>query len=47
MNILHRVKEGDLKETIRPQTAELVIKARNGDLELKAGGGGTYGKVQS
>ncbi|MCY8100110.1 TIGR00375 family protein [Bacillus haynesii] len=47
MNILHRIKEGDLKETIRPQTAELVIKARNGDLELKAGGGGTYGKVQS
>ncbi|WFA03576.1 TIGR00375 family protein [Bacillus sp. HSf4] len=46
MNILHYAEESDLFGMLRPQTAELVIKARKGELELKAGGGGTYGKVQ-
>ncbi|MGN9864881.1 TIGR00375 family protein [Bacillus swezeyi] len=46
MNILHHVKEDDLLGMLRPKTAELLIKARKGDMQLKAGGGGTYGKVQ-
>ncbi|MDA1474980.1 TIGR00375 family protein [Bacillus changyiensis] len=46
MNILHHVKEEELLQLLRPQTAQLVIKARNGKMQLKAGGGGTYGKVQ-
>ncbi|NPC93164.1 TIGR00375 family protein [Bacillus sp. WMMC1349] len=46
MNILHHVKEEELLQLLRPQTAQLVIKARNGEMQLKAGGGGTYGKVQ-
>ncbi|MDA7027080.1 TIGR00375 family protein [Bacillus sp. CLL-7-23] len=46
MNILHHVKEEELLQLLRPQTAQLVIKARNGEMQVKAGGGGTYGKVQ-
>ncbi|MEH6972663.1 MULTISPECIES: TIGR00375 family protein [Bacillus] len=46
MNILHHVAEDDLLGMLRPQTAKLLIKARKGDMELEAGGGGTYGKVK-
>lgn len=45
MNILHRVKEKDLKEIIKPRLSDLIIKARRGRLELEEGGGGRYGKV--
>ncbi|ASB88608.1 TIGR00375 family protein [Bacillus sonorensis] len=46
MNILHHVKREELRDTLRPETAELVIKARTGEMQLQAGGGGTYGKVK-
>lgn len=45
MNILHHVKDKDLKEVIKPQLSDLIIKARRGSIELEEGGGGRYGKV--
>ena len=46
MNILHRVQEEDLKEAVKKDLAELIIKARKGELQLVQGGGGRYGKVE-
>jgi uncharacterized protein (TIGR00375 family) len=45
MNILHRVKEKDLKAVVKEELACLIIKARTGKLVLQEGGGGRYGKV--
>ncbi len=45
MAVLHEVAEEDLARVVPPKTAALIVKARSGKLELKAGGGGTYGKL--
>ena len=47
MNILHRVTYEELAEQAGPEIAEMIVKAREGNLELQAGGGGKYGKVKS
>ncbi|GIN73493.1 hypothetical protein J14TS2_39680 [Bacillus sp. J14TS2] len=46
MNILHRVKEADLKALVNIQLADMIIQAREGKLQIAAGGGGKYGKVK-
>ncbi|KRG08689.1 endonuclease Q family protein [Lederbergia galactosidilytica] len=46
MDILHRVKGEDLKEVVNAQLAEMIIQAREGHLQIAAGGGGKYGKVK-
>lgn len=45
MNILHNVPKEEIEKLVKMDLAELIIKARNGDLQLSAGGGGQYGKV--
>ncbi len=45
MAILHEVPPDALKKVIPEKIAELIIKARNGELILLAGGGGKYGKI--
>lgn len=45
MAILHEVPEKALKEVVPDKIADLIIKARNGDLRFHAGGGGKYGSV--
>ncbi|RHW41181.1 TIGR00375 family protein [Neobacillus notoginsengisoli] len=45
MDILHHVPEEAMEKVIPPKLAGLIIKAREGRLNLKAGGGGKYGKV--
>lgn len=45
MNILHHVKEIDLRQVLKPDLANLIMKARNGELQIVQGGGGKYGKV--
>lgn len=45
MAILHEIPEEALKEVVPYKIAELIMKARNGDLKFHAGGGGKYGKV--
>ncbi|MGG3380460.1 TIGR00375 family protein, partial [Bacillus spizizenii] len=46
MAVLHEAAEEDLVRVVPPKTAALIVKARSGKLELKAGGGGTYGKIK-
>jgi uncharacterized protein (TIGR00375 family) len=46
MNILHHVTIEELKETLPEKLAENIIRARNGELLIEAGGGGKYGKVK-
>lgn len=45
MAILHEVPFEALKEVVPPSIAELIWKARNGEINLHAGGGGKYGKI--
>jgi uncharacterized protein (TIGR00375 family) len=45
MDILHRVPFNSLKEVVPQNIAELIWKARKGEINLHAGGGGKYGKI--
>ncbi|MEX1030932.1 MAG: endonuclease Q family protein [Paenibacillaceae bacterium] len=45
MNILHRVHPDDLIRVAGFEAAELILKAREGTLQLESGGGGTYGRI--
>ncbi|MCJ7839397.1 endonuclease Q family protein [Lederbergia sp. NSJ-179] len=46
MNILHRVDGNDLKKVVNVQLAEMIIQAREGNLQIAAGGGGKYGRIE-
>lgn len=43
--ILHKVPDEALKQVIPEKLAELILKARKGEISLHAGGGGKYGKI--
>ncbi|OCA90995.1 hypothetical protein A8F94_03770 [Bacillus sp. FJAT-27225] len=45
MDILHNVPREAIEQVIPGRIAELIIEAREGRLQLSAGGGGKYGKV--
>ncbi|SFA97654.1 MULTISPECIES: endonuclease Q family protein [unclassified Bacillus (in: firmicutes)] len=45
MAVLHEVPFEKMKEVIPEKVAQLIMKARIGQLNLAAGGGGKYGKV--
>ncbi len=45
MNILHKIGSDDIESVVGKKTANQIIQAREGNLELQAGGGGIYGKV--
>ncbi|MBD7964628.1 endonuclease Q family protein [Fictibacillus norfolkensis] len=45
MDIIHSSTENQLKEIVKPAIAEQILSARNGDLSVQKGGGGTYGRV--
>ncbi len=45
MTILHRASETDLGKVIGASLAHLIVLSRSGELPLKVGGGGTYGKI--
>ncbi|MCR4426060.1 MAG: endonuclease Q family protein [Firmicutes bacterium] len=45
MAILHRAGLEDLSEVVGPLLAERIVLAREGELRVAAGGGGTYGKA--
>ncbi|GAE36857.1 DNA helicase II [Halalkalibacter akibai JCM 9157] len=46
MNIIHQVEEKQLQQVVSPVISSAIVAARNGTLSIKAGGGGTYGKVE-
>ncbi len=45
MAILHEVPFEALKEIVPEKIAELIMRAREGTVNLAAGGGGKYGKI--
>ncbi|MED4453622.1 endonuclease Q family protein [Metabacillus fastidiosus] len=45
MNIIHEAAENELAEIIPEKLVSYIIAAREGKLQVKAGGGGIYGKV--
>ncbi|WP_183108671.1 hypothetical protein [Thermohalobacter berrensis] len=46
MNIIHNVKYEDLRAIVNDNIAKTIIKSREGNIEVKSGGGGKYGKVK-
>ncbi len=46
LHVLHRAPREDLERAAGPRIAELILQARDGRLELAAGGGGRYGQVR-
>ena len=45
MNILHKLSEDDLEGVVGEKVAQTIIKAREGRINIQAGGGGVYGKL--
>ena len=45
MNILHKVSKDDLECVVNEKIANNIINAREGKMNINAGGGGVYGKV--
>ncbi|MFP7483047.1 endonuclease Q family protein [Priestia filamentosa] len=46
MGILHHASEKELSQVVKPALADLILKARSGELDLVSGGGGKYGSVK-
>lgn len=45
MNILHKLSEDDIEAVVGKKTADLIVNAREGKMNIQAGGGGVYGKI--
>ncbi len=45
MNILHKLSQDDIEAIIGEKVAKNIVMARDGKLNIQAGGGGVYGKV--
>ena len=45
MNILHFLSEDDIEAVVGKKIADNIILAREGKMNIQAGGGGVYGKV--
>lgn len=46
MEVLHKISRSELTRQVGEKTAELILLAREGRLEVSAGGGGRYGRVK-
>lgn len=46
MRVLHKLSEDDIEGVVGKKIAQLIVKARKGDMQIQAGGGGVYGKVK-
>ena len=45
MNILHKLSKDDIEGAVGEKIANNIVKAREGDMKVEAGGGGIYGKI--
>ena len=45
MTILHKLSEDDIEGVVGEKVAKTIMKAREGKMEIQAGGGGVYGKL--
>ena len=46
MNILHKLSFDDIEAVVGEKNASNIIRAREGKMNIHAGGGGVYGKVE-
>lgn len=46
MNILHKLSQDDIEVVVGEKIASYIVKAREGKMQIHAGGGGNYGKVE-
>ncbi len=47
MTILHKLSKDDIEAVVGEKVADEIIKAREGKMQIHAGGGGNYGKVSA
>ena len=45
MNILHKISFDDIEGVVGSKIANVIVNAREGNVNIEAGGGGVYGKV--
>ena len=45
MNILHKLSYDDIEAVVGNKVAENIVAARDGKMNITAGGGGVYGKI--
>ena len=45
MNILHKLSKDDIEAVTGEKIANNIINAREGNVNIAAGGGGVYGKI--
>jgi uncharacterized protein (TIGR00375 family) len=46
MNILHNASESELKNVVSKEVTNCILQARHGELSIRIGGAGRYGKVK-
>jgi uncharacterized protein (TIGR00375 family) len=46
MKIIHEADFSELAKVVKEETAEKIIRSRQGKLSIEAGGGGVYGKIE-
>ncbi len=47
MNILHKLSKDDIEAVVGEKVANNIVNAREGNVNIQAGGGGVYGKISS
>lgn len=47
MNVLHRTAESELASVASEKIAQMIVRARRGELSIAAGGAGTYGRIRN
>lgn len=47
MNILHKLSKDDIEAIVGEKVANYIVNAREGKMQIHAGGGGNYGKVKA
>ena len=45
MNILHKLSEDDIEAVVGAKVAKTIVAAREGNVNIQSGGGGTYGRI--
>ena len=46
MDILHKLSKDDIEAVVGEKIANSIIQARDGKMQIQAGGGGVYGKIE-
>ena len=47
MNILHKLSKDDIEAVVGEKIANNIVNAREGKVNIEAGGGGVYGRISA